>query len=219
MGIDTHGDQFTVHGPTHNLPYEPDKFSVKPILMVPFAVIATGIVAFMITTLIFDNIFDPAEHEPSTFPDAAERGRAPLNERLARISSTDPNAEVNAPRLEGMKQTEIVLAEDKKTVMATSEWTTTLPKKEGNPPWYHAEDLRADRQAGLTKYDKTKAGLTTIPIDKAMDLIAGGVVESGKDAKPLPLFADWDRPKESNGGHRAVEPDVKKPAAKKEAKE
>lgn len=200
MGIEAHSEQFTIQGPTHKLPYEPDKFSVKPILMVPFAVVATGIGAFIITTLIFDNIFDPAEKEASTFQEAAERGRAPLNDRMARISSTDPKAEVNAPRLEWVRQTEPVMSEDKKTVMVTSEWTTTLPKKTGNSPEYHPEDLRADRQPGLTGYVKSKDGLTKIPVDKAMDLIVGGLVGVQPNAKPLPINPDWDRPKESNAG-------------------
>ncbi|WP_020471298.1 hypothetical protein [Zavarzinella formosa] len=203
MGIEAHSEQFTIQGPTHKLPYEPDKFSVKPILMVPFAVIATGIGAFIITTLIFDNIFDPAVKETSTFQEAATRGQAPLNERMARISSTDPKADVNAPRLEWVRVTEPVYSEDdkeKKNPLVTSEWTTALPKKTGNSPEYHPEDLRADRQPGLTGYAKSKDGLTKIPVDKAMDLITGGLVGVQPNAKPLPINADWDRPKESNGG-------------------
>lgn len=199
MATDSHGSGLTVQGPTHSLPYEPDGFSVKPILMVPFAVIATGIGAFVITTLIFDQIFDPAEKEASTFLLAAERNqKATLNERFSRISSTDPNAEVNAPRLEWIRLTDDVKAQDKVTV--TAEITSGIPKKEGNSPEYHPEDLRANRQPALNAYAKTKDGLTKIPVDKAMDLISGGLVGVQPNAKPLPVNPTWDRPKESNGG-------------------
>ena len=210
MGIEAHSEQFTIQGPTHKLPYEPDKFSVKPIVMVPFAVIATGIAAFIITTLIFDNIFDPAEKEASTFPEAAKRGKAPLNDRLARMSSTDPKAEVNAPRLEWMRLTENVTNADKSVVMVDGEMTTALPKKTGNSPEYHPEDLRAERQPGLTGYSKSKDGLTKIPVDKAMDLIFGGLVGVQPNAKLLPILPDWDRPKESNGGQPTPKTEVKK---------
>jgi hypothetical protein len=204
MATNAHGEGPVVQGPQHNLPYEPDEFSVKPILMVPFAVIATGIVAFIVTTLIFDHIFDPKENkEPSTFPAAAERNNVPLNDRLARISSTDPKAEVNAPRLEWLRTTQDV--ERPNGVTVTAEMTSGLPTAKGNSPEYHPEELRADRQPGLNMYGKTKTGQTVIPIDKAMDLITGGLVGSQKDAKPKSIQPEWDRPKESNGGVKSTE--------------
>jgi len=201
MATDSHGSQLTVQGPTHKMPYEPDGFSVKPILMVPFAVIASGIGAFIITTLIFDEIFDPVTKDPSTFVQAAERNKdASLNERMARISSTDPKAEVNAPRLEWMRISENVMSADKKTVLVSAEMTPGLFKKEGNSPEYHPEDLRANRQPGLNSYAKTKDGLVKIPVDKAIELISGGLIGVQPNAKPLPIVPEWDRPKESNGG-------------------
>lgn len=207
MATDSHGGQPPLHGPTHGLPYEPDQFSVKPILMVPFAVIATGIVAFITTTLIFDNIFDPADKLPSTFTEAAERGKAPINERFARISSTDPKAEVNAPRLEWIRFTEEVKRADGPAVTAEMTSgvpipvpTNQMPKGRSNSPEYHPEDLRAERWPELNAFKKTSDGTTKIPVSKAMDLIVGGLLSSGKDAKPLPINSEWDRPKESNGG-------------------
>lgn len=202
MATDSHGSQLTVQGPTHKMPYEPDSFSVKPILMVPFVVIATGIGAFIITTLIFDEIFDPAVKDPSTFVQAAERNKdASLNDRMARISSTDPKAEVNAPRLEWVRITKNVMSPDGKTVVVNSEMTPGIPTKDGNSPEYHPEDLRANRQPGLNAYAKGQDGSVKIPVDKAMDYISGGLIGVQPSAKPLPVNPEWDRPKESNGGH------------------
>ena len=42
--------------------------------------------------------------DPSAHPAAVKRGQAPLTERIARTSSTDPNAVVEQPRLEGVKE-------------------------------------------------------------------------------------------------------------------
>lgn len=204
MATNSHGEGPAVQGPIHGLPYEPDEFGVKPILMVPFAVIATGIVAFIVTTLIFDQIFDPKENkEPSKFPEAAIRNSAPLNERMARISSTDPKAEVNAPRLEWLRITKDV--ERPNGVTVTAEMTSGLPKVEGNSPEYHPEDLRANRQPGLNQYAKTKTGQTVIPIDKAMELISSGLIGSQPNATASSIQPDWDRPKESNGGKKSTE--------------
>src|SRR3954469_24617849 len=108
MATDGHGGDFVPTGPTHDLGYEPDKFAVKTILAVPAAVIVTGIVAFIVTDLIFGAFFAPkATVIAPDVPAGAERNGAPLNERLARISSTDPNAEVQQPRLEGMQLKQI----------------------------------------------------------------------------------------------------------------
>ena len=47
-GHGSHGE-FRMAGPTHDLGYEPDTFSVRTILAVPVAVLVTGLIAFTIT--------------------------------------------------------------------------------------------------------------------------------------------------------------------------
>ena len=209
----SHGESFAPSGPTHGKGYEPDTFGVKTILAVPAAVITTALIAFIITWVIFANLFDPRENNPpAEVPMAGERNSDPLNKRLARISSTDPTAEVNAPRLEGMKQTQVIYRDgnekntDKNNVIS-AEMTTTKPLAKGNPPQYHAEDLRPDRSPVLTKGGLAEGGEVRIPIDQAIEKLA---------AKGSPKAADWDYPKESNGGTGAKPPAPKSDARKKE---
>jgi hypothetical protein len=215
-----HGGEFVPAGPTHDAAYEPDKFYVKTILAVPAAVIVTGIIAFVVTWLLFSNIFDPKiNNPPAENPAAAKRNSEPLNNRVKRISSTDPDAEVLQPRLEGMKQTETYKREGGPDI--TAEMTTTQPKQDGNPPLYHADDLRPERIKELSTYGEDKqTGTARVPVDKAIEMaIAGKLLPQADGARPLDVLADWNQPKESNGGHgRVPEPSAtaKKPPDKKE---
>jgi hypothetical protein len=215
-----HGGEFVPAGPTHDAAYEPDKFAVKTILAVPAAVIVTGIIAFVVTWLLFSRIFDPQINNPPVEnPAAAKRNSEPLNDRLKRISSTDPKAEVQQPRLEGMRQTETYQRDNGPDI--TTEMSTTKATEDGNPPRYHADDLRPDRIKELSTYGEDKqTGTARIPVDKAIELaVSGKLLPQADGARPLDVLADWNRPKESNGGHgRVPEPSAtaKKPADKKE---
>jgi hypothetical protein len=190
-----HGE-FRLAGPAHDFGYEPDKFSIKPILAVPIAVIVTGVIAFTFTWFIFANLFDPKINNPEVvFPDAAERNAAPLNERFARISSSDPKAEFQQPRLEGLQQTQIY---ERDGVPVTAEMAPTQPLKEGNSPRYKPENLRPGPE-----------------MDAAIaQLIGSKLLKAREGALPLDIDAEWNRPKESNGGNTG-QPEPAKPAAKK----
>ncbi|HVK13375.1 MAG TPA: hypothetical protein VM597_31765 [Gemmataceae bacterium] len=233
----SHGSEpFVPQGPTHNKGYEPDEFGVKTILAVPAAVIITSVIAFVITWVIFGNLFDPRFDNPPAEVEAAKlRNAEPLNDRLARISSTDPKAEVNAPRLEGMRRTEVHFRDGKpdnasRYNVVTAELTSTQPLKDGsNPPYYHPEDLRPERSPVLTKGGAAEGGEVRIPIDQAIAKLASGGsgMSDTKDVKQ-PINAHWDLPKESNGGVGAKPPapkaDGKKepekgPAPKEEKKD
>jgi len=229
MATDGHGGEFVPVGPTHDAAYEPDKFAVKTILAVPAAVIVTGILAFVTTWLLFSNIFDPKINNPEPESKAAaEKNNAPLNDRLARISSDDPNAEVMQPRIEGMQRTKIYKQDGGPDI--TAEMTTTQPLTEGNPPRLHAEDLRPERIRELSTYGEEKSAETTrvrIPVDKAIEIaISGKLLPHAQGALPLPIDAAPDRPKESNSGHGRTpgptpatpkkEPDKKEPDKKGE---
>jgi nitrogen fixation-related uncharacterized protein len=196
-GGGAHGE-FRLAGPTHDLGYEPDRFSIKPIMAVPVAVVITGVIAFVFTWLLFSNLFDPKINNPEPIiPAAAEENAAPLNDRFARISSTDPKAKYQQPRLEGLQQTEIY---DDEGRAITAEYTTTRPKKEGNSPRYHAEDLRPGPEMD----------------DAIKQLIGSKLLTARNGALPLDINPDWNRPKESNGGNTG-QPEPAKPAPKKKA--
>ncbi len=203
------GGVFTPVGPTHNLPYEPDRPDIKPILAVPIAVIVTTILAYVATQLIFDHVFSTSRDEnkyPSDSPIAAEFGKKPLTERLKSISSTDPNAEVKQPRLEEMRTR--AQAKRDGAYPITAELTTQQPLKNdpSNSPAYHPEDLRAERSKELNTYSQKEGGPVQIPIAKAMELLVkGNLLPSGKKSEPLPTETPWDRAKESNGGVPSTE--------------
>ena len=210
MATDPHGGEFVPAGPTHDLGYEPDRFAVKTILAVPAAVIATIVVVYVVTTLIFTEFFQPKR--PAVTPEssmAEARTGAPLDDRLGRISSTDPNAETLQPRLEGLQRRQIYGKEGNPDAI-TPEMITTQPLKTGNPPRYHADDLRPERVPAVsteTKDPQTGA-VKSIPVDRAIDLVTdpknaawAKALPAREGALPLDVNPLWDRPKESNGGN------------------
>jgi hypothetical protein len=219
-----HGE-FVLAGPTHNYEYEPDQFAVKTILAVPVAVIITALIAFGITWVLFSNIFDPRIQDPPDNSAAAARNAAPQNDRFGRISSTDPNAEVQQPRLEGLEKTEVYPRDGNKENaegrnLITSQMSTTQRTKEGNSPKYHADDLRPDRVKPLNvNGPDAESGTTKVPVDEAIKLLVGGkLLPAQEGARRLDIDADWDRPKESNGGNAKM-PQPIKPAGPKKADE
>ena len=215
MATDGHGGDFVPAGPTHDLGYEPDKFAVKTILVVPGAVLTTMFIVFVVTTLLFGNIFGPKATviQPDSAAGAAENG-APLDERMARISSTDPNARVLQPRLEGIQQRKVYYKDgnpDNKdpSNIITAEMTTTQPTAKGNSPRYHADDLRPENVAATAtgSKDPQTGAVRSIPVDRAIELAAdpknaawAKALPAREGALPLDLDTQWDRPKESNGG-------------------
>jgi hypothetical protein len=215
-----HGGEFVPTGPTHDLGYEPDRFAVKTILVVPGVVIATMIVVFIITDLIFGAFFAPKKFEPQPASQAgAVANAADLNDRFGQISSTDPNALVLQPRLEGIQKRQVYGPEREKV---TSEMITTQPTKEGNSPKYRAEDLRPDRVAATAKGSTDpQTGAVRVPVDEAIRLASdpgnaawAKALPAREGALPLDLNANWDRPKESNGGN-ARHPEPMKPTQPK----
>jgi hypothetical protein len=226
MATDGHGGDFVPTGPTHDHPYEPDVFAVRTILIVPVVVILTGFVAFVVTDIIFGSFFAPRTHIPAAEVAAgAAQNAAPLNERFARMSSTDPNAEIQQPRLEGI-QVRQTYGKDGDPNAITPEMITTQPTKDKNSPHYHAEDLRPDRVPATATASKDPSGTVRIPVDQAIELITDP--RNTDWAKALPAregavrFDDdprfgWERPKESNGGNARWPAPTKPTGAKKAA--
>ena len=151
--------------------HEADRFDVRGILYVPAFVVAVLGIAYLLVSGIFFNIKDPAP-DPAANPIATQMNQADLNDRFGRISSSEPQAPVRQPRLEGLKK---VLDEDDPPHMRSQ-----LPAPQGNSPEIYPHDLRAENYTDpasgrkiLVEYgwaDQAK-GLATIPVDVAMDQI------------------------------------------------
>lgn len=154
--------------------HEADRFDVRGILYVPAFVVAVLAVAYLLVSGLFFNLTKRAP-DPAANPIAAEMNSANINDRFGRISSSEPNAEVKQPRLEGLKQ---MLAPQDPPHMRSQ-----IPRPEGNPPWITPQDLRPENYVEpvtgskvLVEYgwaDKEK-GLATIPIDVAMRQVVEG---------------------------------------------
>lgn len=147
--------------------YEPDKINVRLILYVPVAIFFTFVLAYVVVTVIIDNLREghktPGENLPAT-----ARNEAAMNDQLSRISSTNPKADVRQPRLEGLNE----LIKDGQSVQSN------VPTKEGNSVQYHPEDLRpsAERWKILQEYgwrDKSK-DIVRIPIMEAIKVLMHG---------------------------------------------
>jgi hypothetical protein len=140
------------------LGYEPDGYDSTSVFSVPLLVILFFVLAFGATTILFGYLSKPPEN-PGVHPMAAERNKSPLDERLARINR---GGEVDQPRLEPLR----VRTGDARAI-------TRPETKEGNPPYLHPEDNRADRQrtpelfrVGWTGKDKQFA---RVPLDDIID--------------------------------------------------
>ena len=145
--------------------HEPDKINVRLILYVPVAIFFTFVLAYVVVTVIIDNLREghktPGENLPAT-----ARNEAAMNDQLSRISSTNPKADVRQPRLEGLNE----LIKDGQSVQSN------VPTKEGNSVQYHPEDLRpsAERWKILQEYgwrDKSK-DIVRIPIMEAIKVLS-----------------------------------------------
>lgn len=140
------------------LGYEPDGYDPTSVISVPLLVILFFVLAFAATTILF-GYFAPNPGDPNAHPMAKARNEASLDERLARINR---GGEVDQPRLEPLR----VRTGDSRAI-------TRPETKEGNPPYMHPEQNRANREltpelyrAGWTGKDKQSA---RIPIDDILD--------------------------------------------------
>ena len=197
--------------------HEPDRFKVKTILYVPAIMVIFVLTAFGVVTATFNYLTVKPPIDPAANPLGAKEGAEPMNERFARISSTDPNAAVPQPRLEYLKQ-------------------TANPYDKNDPPFYRSkrpipaegatwelypEDLRPQNFVDPTKHTKVlvnagwvgdKKQAAHIPIAEAMKVVVDGkklAVKPG--AKPLPLTS-VGRPDLSDSGrgdqHRLAVPGI-----------
>ena len=173
--------------------HEPDRFKVKNVLYVPALMAVFVVIAFGVVTLTFNYLTVKPPVDPAANPLGAKEGAEPMNERFARISSTDPSAAVPQPRLEYLKQ-------------------TANPYDKTDPPFYRSkrpipaegatwelypEDLRPQNFVDPTRHEKIlvndgwvggKKDLAHISIAEAMKVVVDGKKLAVKEgAKPLPL--------------------------------
>lgn len=109
--------------------YEPDGYDTTSVFSVPVLVVVFFVLAFVTTTILF-NYFTGSQDYSGAHPVAAERNKAPLGDRIARINR---GGEVDHPRLEPLR------------VRTGDSRAMTRPEaKAGNPPYLYPEDSRAD---------------------------------------------------------------------------
>jgi hypothetical protein len=199
--------------------HEPDKFEVKGILLVPAFVVVTLILAYLLVSGIFFSI----NESPGAVNDNPQVARQnldadgnlrPLNERFARISSTDPKnlpdqpgTVVSQPRLEELKITRDKDSND------PPYYRSKLPAAEGNSPELHPEDLRPDRYVSrigdpvvgrpiLAEYGWADQGkrIARMPIDEAIKaVVAQKKLPVRKDPVPIDRTSE-DKAKQSSAG-------------------
>lgn len=126
--------------------HEADKFEVKGILYVPvFVVIVVGITYALISAIFFSINKPPASVSSQPNEQVIQQNKPLINERFARISSTEPKpladipgTGVPQPRLEYLRKTEGDTPTDPPFLRSK------LPLPEGNSPELHPEDLRPE---------------------------------------------------------------------------
>jgi len=168
--------------------YEPDTVNIRAILYVPVVLVLCFLVTYWIVTKIV--VYTRQGPPPPVVNEAnAERGLAPINERLGRISS-EPGAhpEYKQPRLEGGQ---LLKGDPAQPFVKSYEPTET-----GNSPHYHPEDLRPSSELGKKlglqdyKWVDEKKGIAALPVSEAMKAVLDAKNPSGKPylkQKPVEL--------------------------------
>jgi hypothetical protein len=192
--------------------HEPDRFDAKGIIMVPFGVVGTAFVAYVIVSVLFGQLeFGAPDRSNVQSPQAAQAADRPYNERVASIDSTDPHAKVSEPRLEGMRVIEAVRngkTDDPPFVRSFQSADGTVKvvtPRDLYPDRYHdpltGKKLLADYE--LLNKDK---GVARIPIAEAMKLVKLPVAKDAAAANS----STGSNPKLSNGGHAIGDGPAKK---------
>jgi hypothetical protein len=175
MGADEHGTEPPgVDKVSITAGHEPDQFGAKGILYVPLLVTIVVISAIgLISTIFYFAVgkLPPSENANAT---SLAQQQKPLNERMASISSTDPNAKFSQPRLEYFKQME---HSEKDPPNLRSKQPIEYP---GATYEIRPEDLRPENFIDPTSRKKillestvidADKKLITIPIEDAMNLV------------------------------------------------
>lgn len=193
--------------------HEPDRFDAKGIIMVPFLVVGTAFIAYVIVSTLFGHYdFGAPDRSNIESAQAAAANDRSFNERIAMIDSSNENAKVSEPRLEHVKKIDASRngkPEDPPYVRSFQ------PADNGNSPVISPRDLYPDRYQDpitgkklLAEYesiDKAK-GLARIPIAEAMKLVKLPVKADAPNANS----STTANPKLSNGGQAIGDAPAKK---------
>lgn len=193
--------------PVVSVGHEPDDFNPRPILTVPVFIGFVMLCSFGIATGMFVYFRgETAGNDGNANPIAKERNDKPLDERFARISSSDAKAEVKQPRLEWLRQTDSARDGKEDPPFLRSVRFSEV----GNSPEYRPEDLRPDnyvdpitRQKVLRDFawvDKEK-GVARIPVSVAMKLMIAKNALPVQANVSVPTVGTGTKPKLSNGGN------------------
>lgn len=145
--------------------HEPDEISVKPILVTGAVLVVVCVIAYVVVTFVFG--FIPSQHRqigPDANTLAAERGEAPVNERIRDLRES----EGQQPPLEGMVKLQ---QSDDPTYLGGA-----FVDEDRSSPRYHPESIRAANYRPLQEYrwaNKSK-GSVRPPIAEAMTAVLDG---------------------------------------------
>ena len=185
--------------------HESDRFDAKGIVMVPVLVVVVTFLAYLMVNTVFQWIKpgDPYV-SPLMNKQSVVQNEAPFNERAARISLNDPNAEIHQPRLEG-----IVVVDTHRDGEAKADpvnYRSFSRSSKDNSYYLTPQDLYPTRfidpltgQHVLDEYawvSKEKQ-VVRIPVDEAIRRLAGKLPANKKGVAPGGTF---DKPTQSNGG-------------------
>ena len=193
--------------------HEPDAFGARAILYVPAIVALTLVLAYVLVTTIFSLIVNVQQPGENANAQVIAENKAPINERFARISSTDPKplpdvpgTAVPQPRLEFLKQ--------QGDVDSPPYERSKRGYQVGNPPDLMPSDLRPENYVDPKSGHKilvesayigdASSGQARISIEDAIHLIASGKLKSKFPISehPITVRAISDGiSKISNGGH------------------
>lgn len=196
--------------------HEEDRYDWRAVWSVPALVVAFFVLAFSTVTVLYGFIANPSPDPNLDSPQAVERNRESLNDRLARIGR---GKEVNQPRLEDLK-----MIEGNNGDRGNPRAFTQPVKPTGNSPWVHPEDLRPNPENTPALYQAAWANpgktVARIPIDDAMKLA------TDPKAKLLPTQAaqskpvvTWERPTAANAGRGFADSRVELPSIPEPPKE
>lgn len=172
--------------------HEADVYDPASVWSVPILVVVFFVLAFVTTTILFYYLA-PTPERPDAHPLAVERNRAPLEERLARISR---GKEVDQPRLEPLR----IRTGDARAI--------TRPEAPvGNSPEIHPEDLRPSPTTTPDLYRAhwldTNRTAARVTIDDAMRLVLEkNLLPVSKDA--MPPLRSTQLPTAANAGRTPV---------------
>ena len=192
--------------------HEPDRFDAKGIIMVPFLVVGTTFLAYVIVSVLFGQFeFGAYDKTNVQSPAAAEAANRTFNERVATIDSTDPHAKIAEPRLEYVRKIDV--SRNGKT--DDPSFVRSFQSADGNTPIVTPRDLYPDRYRDpltgkqlLADYEYTNKdkGTARIPIAEAMKLVKLPV----RKEAPAINTSTGTNPKLSNGGQAIGDGPAKK---------